>query len=500
MALDSLINGGSNTAGKANVTATYELEVTTPREPQQAGFAAMVSEVDDGTVMGTRKLVAPESSDDFRLRVGVDQTLFNLAFEGTNIARDRIQQNDTTATSAQASGFLTINSGNSTTSGQGSNVRTYRTFPLFGTYPLYAEFWVKESGTLASNAVTEFGLGFCSAVTAQLTDGVFFRRLSGGQSRLVITNNSVDINTDDITETNIPSRDGVGTFDPTEVNHYVIALHNDEVNLWCNDVLVASRAVNSAAAGPSLASALPAFARVYNSGTASVARSLSIGFINVSLGDQGSNKPFGHSMCGSGGGAYQIQPGTASGPTVTRGAAGTGWPTSATAQTAPTYTATSAPATNSLGGIFLTAAVSTMAADADYPIFSYLNPAGTATLPGKTLYITGFRLSELIAAVAAATNTSRMQFALGIGSTSSATTVTEGAAAVAARLIPFGQVFWPAAAAIGDTKGGWTLDFSSAPLVCYPGHYVQLIMRHSGVVTSNTLQVTGLASFIGYHE
>ena len=93
-----------------------------------------------------------------------------------------------------------------------------------------------------------------------------------------------------------------------------------------------------------------------------------------------------------------------------------------------------------------------------------------------------------------------MMFALGIGSTSSATTATEGAAVVAARLIPIGQVFWSATTAIGDTKGGWALDFTAAPLVCPPNTYVQLIMRHTGTVASNTLQVRGLASFIGYHE
>ena len=120
-------------------------------------------------------------------------------------------------------------------------------------------------------------------------------------------------------------------------------------------------------------------------------------------------------------------------------------------------------------------------------------------IPGKTLYITSIRLTELIAFAAASTNTSLMRFAVGIGSTSSATTATEGAAVVAARLIPVGQVFWSATTAVGDTKGGWTMDFGDAPLVCYPGTYVQLIMRHTGTVTSNTLQVTGMAAFIGYH-
>jgi hypothetical protein len=157
-------------------------------------------------------------------------------------------------------------------------------------------------------------------------------------------------------------------------------------------------------------------------------------------------------------------------------------------------------ATNSLGGYFITAAASTFTTDADYPIFSYLNPAGSATLPGKTLYITGAIVGELIAFAAASTNTLITMFAIGIGSTSANTTATEGAAIVAARLVPVGQLFWSATTAVGDTKGGWVLNFSGAPLVCPPGTYVQLIMRPTGTVTSNTLQLRGLASFLGYHE
>ena len=49
----------------------------------------------------------------------------------------------------------------------------------------------------------------------------------------------------------------------------------------------------------------------------------------------------------------------------------------------------------------LTPAISTLTSEADYPVFSYLNPAGTASLPGKTLYITGIRVGECVAQAAA---------------------------------------------------------------------------------------------------
>jgi hypothetical protein len=428
----AVIDSGSSSAGKANVDANYNLAVNLPTVEDQAGYATMLAEVDGGTVTGERLLLAPEVTGDYRLRVGMDTTLFSLQFEGTNIARDRIQQNDTTATSAQASGFLTLNSGSSVTSGQGSNVRTYRTFPMLGSYSTYAEFWCREGNPTATNAITEFGFGYVSGVTAQATDGVFFRRLSGGQLRAVIVNNSTDVVAVDLTMTNVLSRDGVGVYDSTEVNHYTISVHHDDVNFWVNNTLVYQAQTNSAYASAILAANQPAFARVYNSGTASAARSLSIGVINVSLGEAQAAKPWGHQMTGQGGGAYQIQPGTASGPTTTRGASPAGWPTSATASAAGTWTATSAPATNSLGGIWVSPAISTLTTAADYPVFSYLNPAGTATLPGKTLYITGVRWGRTVASAAASTNSVILHYIIGVGSTTSATNATEAAAAIAA--------------------------------------------------------------------
>lgn len=481
------VANGTAASAEATVDTNGDVHVRTPQTEANAGFTQLSTEIDSGSVTGSRYVKALEASEDYRLRVGLDSPLFNHSFEGTVVAQDRFSQVVSTHAIAQASGYLTLNSAASTAAGH-AVVRSYRTFPLVGSYHVFAEIWAKPVNDTATNSVTEFGLGYATT-TAAPTDGAFFRYNAGGQLMGVISYAGTE------TTVNLTS--------PTTNNchHYLIATHNEETEFWINDVLYGKIATPVAFAAPHQSSAQPFFARVYATGVMSLARSLSIGFVNVTLGDAASNKPWGHIQCGLGGGAYQIQPGTASGPTLTRGVtATTGWPTSATAQTAPTYTATTAPATNSLGGLFVTPAISTMADSADYPIYSYLNPAGTNVLPGKTLYITGVRIGELIARTAASTNTSITVFAVGIGSTSSATTATEGAAAIAARLVPVGQCFWPSTAAIGDTKGGWTLDFSAAPLVCPPNTYVQLIMRQVGTVTSNTLTLQGTAAFMGYYE
>jgi hypothetical protein len=495
----AVIDSGSSGAGKANVNANFELEVHTPTTEANAGFVQLSSEIDSGSVTGSRYVKALEVTDDYRLRVALDSPLFNHSFEGTIVARDRIQQNDTTMTAAQASGFLSINSANATASGNACNIKTYRTFPLFGTYPLYCELWLREGNPTATNAVSEWGLGY-AATTATPTDGIFFRRLSGGQLRGIV-NFAGSETTVDITTTNVPSRDGVGAYDATEANHYLINCFQDEVEFWINNTLVGQIDVPSTQGSPASSAAQPLFARVYNSGVASAGRRVEIGFINVSLGDSHNSKNWAHQMCGSGGGFYQIQPGTTSGPTVTRGAVATaGWPNSAQARGAGTWTATSAPATASLGGQWVSPAISTLTSEADYPVFAYLNPAGTATLPGKTLYITGIKWGNTVATAAASTNSINLNYIVGVGSTGSGTAVTEAAAAVAARGVVLDVIPFKSTSAIGDYVPGGYLDLSNAPLVVPPACYLHFIVRPYGTVTSNTLVVNSTVAFVGYHE
>lgn len=489
---------GSGTAGNANVTNNH-LQVVTPLTEADAGFTALSSEVDSGDVTGNRLQRALEVSPDFRLRTGIDSTIYNLSFEGTQQPFAHLITTVSTMSIAQSSGFYSLNNGNTTTSGTYATTRTYRTFPLFGTYPLFVEIWAREGGFDETNAVSEWGLGY-AATTATPTDGVFFRRLSGGGLRAIL--NFAGAETEVTIDTaNVPPRDGVGVYSATECNHYLIMVANDEVTFWINDVVVAHIDVPSTQAGPSSSSELPFFARVYASGTASGGKRIEIGFINITLADMNSVKLWPHVLAGSGGGFYQVQPGGTPGPTITRGAVATaGWPNSGTARAVGTWTATSAPATNSLGGVWVSPAISTLASDADYPVFAYLNPAGTANLPGKTLYITGVRVGETTVTTVAATNAITLSYGVGVGSTTSATNTADSATALGARIIPLGQVAFTSSAAVGTFAQGWQVDFSHGPLVVPSGTYLHFIVRPFGTVTSNTLVVCGTVTFIGYYE
>lgn len=491
------ISGGSSSANKANVDASYNLNVVTPQDETTAGFVQISSEVDAGDVLGTRTVRAAEVSHDYRLRVGTDSPLFNLSFEGTVISQAHIQQNLSTMTAAQANGFLSLNSGSATASSNAANIRTYRTFPLVGSYPTYCDMWIRETNPTATSVVSEWGFGYATGTSAP-TDGIFFRRISGGQLTAVVNFNGTET-TANITVTNIPARDGTGTYDATETNHYLISNHNDDVEFWINDILVARISTPATQGSPCSSATQPILARVYNSGTASAARQIQIGFLQVAGGDLQSNKSWGQQICGGGGGAYQIQPGTASGPTVSRAANVNGWPASATAKTTSAWAANTGPADGSLGGRYLTPAISTLTTETDYPVFTYLNPSGSATLPGKTLYITGISIDGAVTTIAA-TNSIILFWCLGVGSTAASFATTDGAATVAPRLIPVGSQGYTTTAAVGTNAPRLTLDLSQAPAVCPPGAFVHVVCRPVGTVTSNTLVVQGVVSIAGWFE
>jgi hypothetical protein len=495
------IKGGNSSAGLANVSSTYELNVVTPQTEVNAGFVQLSTEVDSGSVTGSRTVIPPECSDDYRLRVALDQTVFNASFEGTSILTTTWNQLLTTMTTAQASNFVTLNSGTpSTASGAAAYVRTHRHFPTFGTYPTYCDMWIREANTSATNAISEWGFLYLTAqATQQPLDGIYFRRVSGGQLYAVVTNNGTDIASTTITTTNVPPRDGVGTFDATESNHYLISYHNDTVRFWINDVVVAELACPAANATFSASSNTPVGFRVVNTGSASAGRQLTVGFVNVGLGDQNVNKPWQHAMAGMGNGAYQFSQGNTPGPTVSRSGGTGGHPASATARAAGTWTATSAPAFNTLGGLWTSPAMSTLTSDADYPVFAFLNPAGSATLPGKTLYITGVRVGEAYVSAAASTNAMFLSYILMVGSSAAATSTADAATTVSGKSITIGGHGFIATEVVGNYKAGFEMRFDS-PLMIPAGHFLHFVVRPFGTVTLNTLVVTCSLAVNGYFE
>ena len=505
------LQGGNNSSNLVNINALHQMQVVTTQDSAgfSAGFVQMSTELDAGDVTSSRSVQRIECSDDYRTRVGLDQTLFNTTFEGTTILTTQWSNTTATTSSTQANGFLTVNSAAAASmiaSGAAAYVRSHRLFPTFGTYPTYLDMWIREGGWNTINAISEWGFLYLTAVaTQQPLDGIFFRRLSGGQLKGVVTTGisatvGIDTFEIDLDTTQVPPRDGGNhAYDPAESNHYLISFHNDSVRFWINDVLVGEVKCRPQLAQFAGSSSLPVGFRVVNVAATDAARQLSVGYVNVGQGDQNTNKPWSHAMVGSGQGSYQQQIGNTPNPTVTRTLAANGHPPSGTARAAGTWTATSAPALNSLGGLWTSPAISTLTTEADYPVFAFLNPVGTAAVPGKTLYVTGVRIGESVASVAAATNPIFLSYIVTAEASAANTTTGDAATTVSGKSIVIGGQGFTAGDTAGTMKEGFGMDFHS-PLVVPAGKYLNLIVRPFGTVTSNTLVVRGSVAFNGYFE
>ena len=147
----------------------------------------------------------------------------------------------------------------------------------------------------------------------------------------------------------------------------------------------------------------------------------------------------------------------------------------------------------------MTPAISTLTSDADYPVFAYQVPAGTAALPGKTLYITSIRVGEGYASAAASTNAIQLTYIVTVGGTSATTSTADATTTVAPRALVVGSHGFLATGVTGTISPGFEVTFPT-PLVCPAGTFFTFVCRPFGTVTSNTLVVSSSLSVNGYFE
>jgi hypothetical protein len=480
------ITGGSSTTNKANVDADFNLNVNLPVPEEQAGFACASSEVDAGSVTGNRLQRAFEVTDDYRLRVAVDSLWLNKAFTGT-ILDASFTQIASTMTYAQTGNFGVLNSGNSLAANATIRLATKKSMPLFGTFGLHIETQLREVNPTATGVQSEWGLGLMVG-TALPLDGVFWRRLSGGQLQGVVNFGGVET-VANITTTAVVGRGGVGLYSATDVNKYVIVVGNDECFFWINDILVADIGTPTNQGAPTASQALPLEFRVVNSaGGASAARRIDVGFVNVLLGSGDTTRPWTVAMSANGNNSNQTQLGSTVAATSTSGI---------TALSAPTFTANTAPAFNALGGRWISpsplpAGTSGLAgaADVHYPLFAYLNPAGTAAIPGRDLVITAIRIGETVASAVLGATYTQLEWIVGVGS-SAASLLTGDSVGPPTTTSPkrqnIGSQSFLALAPAGTVAPGFDVPLDT-PLVVPPGSYLHIILSFFGNAATGTLR------------
>ena len=167
---------------------------------------------------------------------------------------------------------------------------------------------------------------------------------------------------------------------------------------------------------------------------------------------------------------------------------------------APTATTTPAGCVG-FGGTY-NPTINGLAVTTDYVIASYQITAGTSVIPGKTLYVTGFKFDALNAG--ATNGAALLGWIIGInfGCTNlNESGTAESATTKAVRRIYAGAQTLAAAAVIG-TQASPTinLSFSYAPIAVQQGEYIQVFLRFTTYASTTSQTLNTFVTFTGYWE
>lgn len=480
MAEEIEIRGGNEELGVhhiANVDRYGNIYVNMPQIPGIAGYIVPVVELGPSNNGQDANITRfPMASEQNKFKTGADKILLWEVFNGIIVNQAIFNQTVSTMTIAQASNFLVLNDNSSFGAGNYAILQTYRRFPLYGVYPIRVDFRAKVLYPGEANKTIEIGLASVSGTTAA-ADGCFFRWKSDGTFEGVVNNNSVEVNTGSI-----------GLQPDSIVDHYTIIINNNTVEFWINNVL--SGVVQDAATFDLLnrSGSLPFVARIYCNSAITNETKVYLSQVVVSLCDADWNKNWYAVASAMGKGSYQEQSGVASG--LTANWANTAAPSSATlSNTAAGYT--------TLGGQFQWAAVA--GAETDYALFAYQVPAGTTTLIGKTLHVTGITIDTYNTGAANSANATVMQWGIGVGSTAVSLATVDAAATKAPRRIPVGVQNITNAAAIGFLCTRLSTNFD-VPLTVDAGHYFHVIVKIPLGDATGSQIIRGVVMINGYFE
>jgi hypothetical protein len=333
-----------------------------------------------------------------------------------------------------------------------------------------------------ANALCE--LGFFQALTnAAVTDGAFFRYDMSGTLKAVLNNNGTEFTS------------GALTAPTAGVMHsYKIVVENDRALYYIDGALQFVIPAPTGLGMPMYAPSQPFMFRYVHAATApGIANAPKLGYVFVGMQDAvGMGKSMAELGAIAGKMGSQGQDGQAMGSTAlltNNLAAGAG----------VAATNTTAALGSGLGGQF--ALLPTLAIATDGIISSFLNPAPTAAIPGKTLYIRGVKIQGVVTTVLVGNATPViLAWSLAYGHNAVSLATAEGAGTKAPRRIPLGYETFAAAAALGTlgSQNGVYMTFA-APIAINPTEYIQAVAKNIGVVTTSGV-ITYQITFDSYWE
>jgi hypothetical protein len=475
----------------APLDANGNLEVNLPLIASQAGNVAIHSENDSGTYTGVRTLKAPETSIDFRLRVGIDTVLFTDSFNAAAQNTALWSYTFNTLTAAQpGAGTVNFSVVQGTTNAHGAFMRTFQYFPLIGTAPLSVEFTFGQfTAALVTNEVWLMGLGLPTAATTEPTDGVWLRLTTAGLIGELRFNGVT-------TQTGVLRT--LAQITTSDLYKAVIVIGEQSVEYWLDDGLLGTQIMPASNGAPFITGSLPAYMMKYNTGAVANTNTMRVSDVTVSLLDLHTSKPWSYQMATQGLMAYQGQNGGTMGTTALYPNAA-----AATVVTGAALSQTAAIATGLGGQAGIVAAV----AGIDGLITAFQNPTGGINQSPRNLVITGVRIDAVNIGAAVATTASILSWSLAFGATGATIpSLAQGESASFAtgtakawRRIPLGLHSWLVGAAIGAPAEAIDIDFD-APVVVHPGQWVASVAKFI-VGTATASQVIWCSiNFRAYYE
>ena len=461
-----------------NLDAGGNIKTALALAPAYMGGVRMFSENDAGNITGNAYLKSPETSADYRLRVGVDSVWDDDNFNYVTQNFNKHKYTSNTLTMTWAGGFLNTNGGNVTTTATGAQIQTYRHFPLQGGGGLYCEVAMALSNSPVTNWTLDFGMFLPAAASTSVPlDGVYFRVNSSGVFGVINVNGT-------------ESATAVFAFTPVigQVYKYNITITDSEIEFWIDDVLYGEKVRPVSSGSVMYAGSAPFAIRHHHTGATSAVIQAKIANYTIGVADMDNVRLWATSKVGQGLSGIQTPSGGAAGQTANN-------TNSTVPATAALSNTTAGYAT--LGGKFVFAAIA--GAETDYALFAYLNPVPTTGITGRNLVIRGVWLDTYNAVVAVATTPTVLEWSLGVGSTAVSLATADAAATRSPKRIALGTQSFLVGALAGAPAERVDINLD-APVVVEPGTYAHIILRVPYGTATATELFRGHVGFNCYWE
>jgi len=153
-----------------------------------------------------------------------------------------------------------------------------------------------------------------------------------------------------------------------------------------------------------------------------------------------------------------------------------------------------------LGGDFLIPASGS--SETDYILFGYLNPIGTAGIPGKTLVISNIYINTFTSGATVGSTGTTLQWVVGVGGTSLSLgeldSVTGGTRSP--RRLGLGIQNIPSASSVGTMARPMIMYEPPSPIMVESGTYLHIILKMPIAIETPLLVYRGSVSINGYWE